>query len=795
MNESKAGKPDRAWATQEELPFLHLLNVLRRRKGWIIGPAAAVLCGAVLYLWRVEPIYEAKGLILIDLKQQTAPFSGLELLSGLSPNERLINNQIELLKSQQLALDVARRLREVFVHPRGDTLRILKPEERNALLKLLLRLRGSVRPQEGLLSELEVAERLQRQVRFQAARQADVISIVAQSPHSAEAALIVNTYIQAYQEYNLQASRARYQAARQFLEDQLRQSELALSGAETELELYMQRAGTVLLDEEAKRLIELSAQAQADLSKLEVELNGLRTQLRNYQRQLEQYEPEAARLLTEASDPYIRTLSEQLARLEVERDQILARNPDARQQGVYNRELLQKEAEIQSLRRRLQERTASFVASILPGASASADGGGTASATGIIANLRRNILETDIQIQALEAKRRELLRVSEAYDRQLRSMPERSMVLARLQRNRLANEKIYLFLVEKYQEAQIAERSELGFVTVVDRAPVPLKPVKPRRQLVLLLSALLGLALGGVVAYGVDRLDRRIKTPEELRDRGHVVLGAIPFIASRKKSEKLGSFEVASNLVTLIAPLSPAAESYRRLRTALLYAQVDRPLRVLLVTSSMPKEGKTTTAANLAIVFAQNGQRALLIDADLRRPLVHEAFGLSRTPGLAELLTAQAAFEEVVRPGPLENLELLPSGSLPPNPADLLGSRSMREFVTRMRERYDVLILDSPPLGSVADAAILGAIADGIVLVGRFNYTPRDMLEKGREVLEEMRLRPLGVVLNAFDPRLAYGYYGKYGYYRYSGYYGYYYGYYEAYGENGASGKVKSRKA
>ncbi|MDW8285016.1 MAG: polysaccharide biosynthesis tyrosine autokinase [Bacteroidota bacterium] len=615
-------------------------------------------------------------------------------------------------------------------------------------------------------------------VRFQAGRQADLIYVIAESPHPAEAAMIVNTYIQTYQQYNLEVSRSRYQAARQFLEDQLRESELALSGVETELETYMQRQGTILLEDEAKQLIELSSQAQAELSKLDVELNGLRIQLRNYQKQLEQYEPEAARLLTEANDPYIRTLSEQLARLEVERDQILARNPEARQQGIYNRELVQKEVEIQNLRKRLQERTTNFIASILPG------DGLTSGVAGIIGNLRRNILETDIQIQALEAKRRELIKVNENYDKQLRTMPERSMILARLQRNRLANEKIYLFLVEKYQEAQIAERSELGFVTVVDRAIVPNTPLSPRPFRVWTTVLVIGLFVGGVLALGAEALDRRIKTPEELRDRGHVILGVIPYIASRKKFERLGSFEVATNLVTLIAPLGPAAESYRRLRTALSYVQVDRPLKVVLITSSLPKEGKTTTVANLAVVFAQNDQRVLLIDADLRRPSLHRSFGLHRNPGLSELLTEQASLNEVVQAGPIDGLSIITAGSPPPNPAEMLGSRRMRQFVTHAKELYDVILIDSPPLGSVADASILGSVVDGIVLVGRFNYTPRDMIERGREVLQDMHLNAIGVVLNFFDPRRAYGYYGRYGYYRYSGYYGYYYGYYEAYGEN-----------
>ncbi|MBI5473515.1 MAG: CpsD/CapB family tyrosine-protein kinase [Ignavibacteriae bacterium] len=243
-------------------------------------------------------------------------------------------------------------------------------------------------------------------------------------------------------------------------------------------------------------------------------------------------------------------------------------------------------------------------------------------------------------------------------------------------------------------------------------------------------------------------------------------------------------------LVSHFNPLSPLAEAYRRLRTNVLYAQMDTPLKSFLVTSANPSEGKSTTIANLAIAFAQAEKRVLLVDADMRRPTLHTRFGLSKNPGVTDLFVGTATFEEVVNKDVVDNMDVLCCGTTPPNPAELLGSKRMQEFIQQMSIKYDLLLFDSPPLLAVTDAAVLSTGVDGAILVVSAGATRAAAIQRASEFLTGVGGKLLGVVLNNFDVKKAYG--GYYGSYRY-GYYGYGYGYYHSTSGNGEKQKRRKR--
>jgi capsular exopolysaccharide synthesis family protein len=212
---------------------------------------------------------------------------------------------------------------------------------------------------------------------------------------------------------------------------------------------------------------------------------------------------------------------------------------------------------------------------------------------------------------------------------------------------------------------------------------------------------------------------------------------------------------------------SPLAEAFRAVRTNLLFSGVDRPHRRVLVTSAVPREGKTTTVANLGVTMALAGTRTLLIDADLRRPGIHRHFQLSAKVGLTSLLGAQADLHEAIQTTKVPELFLLPSGPQVPNPAELLSSHRMTDLVNRLQQEYDLLILDSPPVATVADALVLAGISDGVLLVVRSGGPPHDVVARAKKQLEGVRANILGVILNAFDFRRE-GYYSSYSYYYYA---------------------------
>ena len=221
-------------------------------------------------------------------------------------------------------------------------------------------------------------------------------------------------------------------------------------------------------------------------------------------------------------------------------------------------------------------------------------------------------------------------------------------------------------------------------------------------------------------------------------------------------------------MITHLDPKSPVSEAYRTLRTNLQFSKIDRKLKTILVTSSGPKEGKSTTAANLAIALAQVGQKVVLVDADLRRPVVHSIFGMEKDEGVTNYLMGTVTYESVLNSTFHENLYVIPSGVLPPNPSELLASRPMETLIKKLQEDFDVIIFDSPPVIAVTDAAILSTKVDGTILVVNSGNTNRDALLRGNTLLESVDAKLLGVLLNGVDIE---GMYGSYYYYYYHHYY------------------------
>ncbi|MER3457471.1 MAG: protein tyrosine kinase [Chloroflexota bacterium] len=318
----------------------------------------------------------------------------------------------------------------------------------------------------------------------------------------------------------------------------------------------------------------------------------------------------------------------------------------------------------------------------------------------------------------------------------------------------------YANLLQSYENIRAAEAQELNNVSVVEPAVPPRAPIRPRVELNTLLAGLVGMVLAGAIAYVFEYLDDTLKSPEDISQRlGLWTLAAIGRIEGKTAQDRL---------VTLSAPRSPIAEAYRLLRTNFQFAAVDRPLRRIVVTSPGPGDGKSTTAANLAVVFAQGGKSVILVDADLRRPQQHRIFQRTASYGLSTaLVDAATPVTSFLQPTDVPGLRLLTSGPIPPNPAELLGSQRMAQLLQVLSQEAEMVILDSPPVLSVADATILANAADGVVLVADAGRTRREMARRAKESLERAGANLLGMVLNRMTRQTS-GYYYYY-YYDQSG--------------------------
>jgi len=370
----------------------------------------------------------------------------------------------------------------------------------------------------------------------------------------------------------------------------------------------------------------------------------------------------------------------------------------------------------------------------------------------------------------------------EAFEKQKQEankLNESAIEYTLLKRDVDTNRQLYEGLLQKLKEAGVSAGLKSNNFRIIDSARPPTGAIEPNVPRNLLFAAMLGLASGIGLAFLLEGLDNTVRTTEQAQMiSGIASLGMIP-LGSKSAREGanpkrlvIASSKEAVELVTQVRPQSQMAESYRALRTSLLLSSLGAPPKVIMVTSALPQEGKTTTSINSAVVLAQKGVRVLLIDADLRRPSIHKTLGMGPRSGLSNVLTGSTTVDQAItRSTILPNLFVLAAGTPPPNPAELLASANMRDVLNELREQYDHIVIDTPPCLSVTDAVVLSPRADAVVLVIRSGQTTKQALRRSRDVLMQVNAKMVGVLLNAVDLRSPDYYY----YYEYQGKYARYY--------------------
>lgn len=319
----------------------------------------------------------------------------------------------------------------------------------------------------------------------------------------------------------------------------------------------------------------------------------------------------------------------------------------------------------------------------------------------------------------------------------------------------------YSNLLKSYEDLRLAQTRLTDSVTIAEFAQASIAPVRPQTLTNTLLAVVVGALLAAGIAFLIEYLDDTVKGPDDINALNLPNLGLIARLDTKNSD---------AQLVVVNEPRAPAAEAFRALRTNIQFASVDRPLRVLLVTSAGPSEGKSTIAANLAAALAQAGKRVALVDADLRRPSQHRIFKQSNQSGLTHaLIQDKGELNGTLRPTTVEDLRIIVSGDLPPNPAELLGSNRVGHVLDELQKQVDVVIVDTPPCLVVTDAVALSKRADGVLLVADAGKTRRSALEQSAKTIQQVGGNVLGVVLNKYSQK-AHG-----GYYNYQYYHSYYY--------------------
>jgi capsular exopolysaccharide synthesis family protein len=347
----------------------------------------------------------------------------------------------------------------------------------------------------------------------------------------------------------------------------------------------------------------------------------------------------------------------------------------------------------------------------------------------------------------------------------------------RLVRDKDTNERLFGIVTERTKESDLTRMLRVNNIRVVERPAKPTAPVSPVVPLNLGMGLATGLLLGVSLALGREQLDRSIKTPDDLeRAHGLLFLGLLPSMDSPPPGKK-GAIvpktpDTPPELIVHYQPTSGTAEAARALRTNILYMSPDHPFQTLLVTSAGPSEGKTTVASCIAVAMAHAGHRVALLDCDMRRPRVHKVFGLPNDLGVTTALLDLESVGEIIHDTVVPNMKVICTGPIPPNPSELLHSDAFARLLAELKTRFDRIIIDSPPIVPVTDAAILATQVDGTILIVRAFKTSRDLVRRAKRTLNDVGARIVGSVLNAVElDRPEYGYY-RYQYYKYEGGYG-----------------------
>ena len=401
----------------------------------------------------------------------------------------------------------------------------------------------------------------------------------------------------------------------------------------------------------------------------------------------------------------------------------------------------------------------------------------------LVAREKTNI-GNQMEAQYRGSRQRELL-LQQALDQQkteTNQMAEKLVQYNILKREADTNKQLYDGMLQKLKEAGITAGLHSSNIRVVDPALIPTGPSRPNKTRNIMLSVLVGLIGGIGLALLREYMDNTVKTPDDIETMARLpTLAVVPALSSAKgkrggrlskllRSPVIAGKESRAELMSHNMPQSQMSEAFRALRTSLLLSQADHPPQVILMTSALPREGKTTAAVNLAVTLAQLGDKTLLIDADLRKPGINRALSLvdGKHAGLSSYLAGVSSLDLITVPHPaITNLAAIPTGPIPPNPADLLSSHRLMELITDLRSRYKFVVIDSPPIMAATDAVILSVVVDGVLLVVRSGETPKEAFTRTRDLLAGVKCHMLGVVLNAVDAGSP-DYYYSYRYYPYS---------------------------
>ncbi|HID95085.1 MAG TPA: polysaccharide biosynthesis tyrosine autokinase [Candidatus Latescibacteria bacterium] len=702
-------------------------RILRKRKAIVIF--TTVMLGAFSFgfatMQKPVPRYSASAAVKIE---KSATLAGLYLETLTWSGEDRLETQATIIRSYPIMEKVAMRLGYIDTTLTSEQIR-----QDDRLLSIVLGLKGQISTQqEGYTN---------------------IINITATSFDPDEAQRLANAVAEVYKEENTREKNKRIHEARAFIERQLFKKRSELHKAEEAVRKFRETHELVSISSQTSTVLSQLTKAKSDYDRLDKTIGEISMMIDQLKRREALPREAVEGLFADQVSGVFYGLNSRLTNLKLRRTTLLE---------IYT----ENHPEVKQIDAEIEKVTESMIAELVA------------------------------QKRTLEKRRDIVVKELEKHNAEFKSLPQEALTLERLEREVKVIGEVVAFLESKYQEALIKESEKVEEVSIVRPALRPRYPINPpKTRATTFAGVVMGLILGLVFAFVAETLDTSIGTIEDVEKYlGVPVLGIIPHVGVEEiKETLLGEsakkddrevLEMKAHLVAHFAPKSTLAESYRALRTNIQFAGLEQGIKTLLFSSSSNQEGKTTVSTNLAITMAQAGNKTLLVDGDLRRPIISRIFGIDRSPGFSEVILGNYQWRETVRtvtdimmgriemedllatPG-IDNLNIITSGTIPPNPTELLNFRKTEEFTAQVREEYDMVIFDSAPVLPVTDAAILGSKVDGVVLVYQVGKIGRGALKRAKVQMDNVKAKVIGVVLNGLRPEVSpdfhdYKYYGRY---------------------------------
>lgn len=740
---------------EEEIDLRDYLRVVLKRKWTVITVFTVIVVTVAIHTFTATPIYQASTRLVID-KENPNVVSIQEVMAVDASGTDYYQTQYKIMESRTVAREVIRRLHlgeseEFFPKPKDDFISNLTRSVgetiatwKDSIVSLLkteetwTAQSGKEYDQDsglvsGFIGRIEVAP----------IRNSRLVDVRFEAANPVLATRIVNTLARTYIDQNLETRLGAVQDAVKWLHSRIEDERKKVGKAEQALLRYKEKHSIITgFSTDAENI---TAQKLAQLNAKVVDAESRRVEAETRYKQAIALEG-TPDMLDSIPEVMKNELIRQIKKMEV--DLYKRMSELSKRYGRRHPQMVAIGSELKTLQKRKTQEVKRVVNSL------------------------RN------EYEVAQARERSLKASLTKQKKESLQLNQKAIQFGELRRETESARQMYDLLIKRFKETSLTEDMKTGNIRIIDRAEVPRVPVKPRKRLNILLAMIVGLVTGMGLAFFFEYLDNTIKVPDDIKRHLNIpYLGPVPAIAMEENGQPDG--EIRPEIVTIHSPKSTASEAYRGIRTSILFSSAETEPQVILVSSAGPQEGKTITSTNLAVAMAQSGNKVVMLDCDMRRPKVHKIFGMSKDQGMSNILVGNKDLNGIIIPTQVPNLDVIPSGPIPPNPSEILGSTRMTKLIEDLKKDYSRIIIDSPPITAVTDAVVLSKCVDGVVIVVRANDTAREIVKNGVNQLQAVGAHVLGAVLNGVDM-------GKDSYY----YYQYYYYYY---GEDGDR-KKKDRK-